>query len=140
MHLNRFSDYSLRTLFLVAANPDRLIRLSDLVEYYGIPIGHLRKIVHNLSRLGYLRTHRGKNGGMELAMPATEINIGKLIAQTEGRPPLIDCSDCALTPVCRLTGALREAEATFYESLGKYTLADLLDEPRMIQRLELPTT
>ena len=139
MHLNRFTDYTLRTLFLTAANPNRLVRLSEIANYYQISIDHLRKVVHNLSKLGYLETHRGKNGGMKLAQTPDNINIGQIVAETEGVTPLIDCgSDCTLTPLCSLTGLLNEAQQAFFDTLNQYTLQDLIADPHMLRMLQLP--
>ena len=138
MRLNRFTDYSLRVLLLVAANPERRVRLSELTEYYKISIDHLRKVVHNLSKLGYLDTYRGKNGGMVLAIPAVSINIGTLIAQTEGDTALIDCGDsCPIVPICELKDVLHEAHQAFFAVLKKVTLADLIDKPKLIWTLQL---
>ena len=141
MHLNRFTDYSVRTLLLVAANPGRLVQLSEIADFYDISIDHLRKVVHNLSKLGYLQTQRGKRGGMCLALPAGQINLGQLIAQVEGRSPLIDCSSgCSLTPMCGLQAVLRQAEAAFYDVLEQHTLASLMSDKQMQRVLLLPST
>lgn len=132
MHLSRFTDYSLRTLFLVAANPDRLVTLSEIASFYEISIDHLRKVVHLLGRLGYLETHRGAKGGMRLARLPELINIGRLISETEGNEPLVSCgSECRLTPVCDLKGVLHEAQQAFFSSLGQYSLADLMKNADM---------
>lgn len=136
MQLSRFSDYSLRVLFYVAVNDKRLANLAEIADFYNISLDHLRKVVHNLGKQGYLKTYRGKKGGFCLARAASEINLGALVAMTEGRLPLIDCAgqSCRLSPHCHLQSVLAEAQSAFFNVLSQYTLADLIAD-RQMQRL-----
>ena len=76
MQLSRFTDFSLRVLLYLLINDNKRARLQDIADFYPVPLEHLRKIVHALSKAGYLNTFRGKNGGIELAMAAEKIKIG----------------------------------------------------------------
>lgn len=137
MQLSRFTDYTLRVLFYVATNDDRLVTLSEIAKCYDISIEHLRKVVHALSKSGQLATFRGKNGGIRLAKQPEEINIGQVIADAEGRQPLINCGQqmCRLTGFCTLQKALDEAQAAFMHVLGQYTLSDMLANKDMRESL-----
>jgi len=137
MQLSRFTDYTLRVLFYVATNDSRLATLSEIAEYYDISIEHLRKVVHALSKSGYLDTYRGKNGGIKLAKATSDINLADIVAQSEGQQPLINCGQqmCRLTGFCSLQSALAEAQKSFVNVLEQYTLADLLEKPEMRQEL-----
>lgn len=104
--------------------------LDEVTAAYGISRNHLAKVVHNLSKLGYLGTQRGRGGGISLARPAEEIRIGKLVRETENQPILVECFDpatntCPINGCCRLKGILAESMAAFYASLDRYTLKDL---------------
>jgi len=132
MQLSRFTDYSLRVLFYVAVNTEKLATLAEIADFYDISIEHLRKVVHALSKTGYLETFRGKNGGIRLKLKPEEINIGEVIVQAEGAGPIINCAqqNCRLSGLCTLQGALGEAQKAFVDSLKRYTLADMLaDKP-----------
>ena len=133
MQLSRFTDYTLRVLFYVAANDDRLVTLSEIATSYQISIEHLRKVVHALAKQGRLATFRGKNGGIKLAKAPSEINLGEVVADAEGREPLINCGQqkCLLTGFCSLQHVLNDAQTAFMGVLNQYTLADLLDDKRM---------
>jgi Rrf2 family nitric oxide-sensitive transcriptional repressor len=133
MQLSRFTDYTLRVLFYVATNDERRSTLSEVADYYDISIEHLRKVVHALSKSGYLDTYRGKNGGIKLAKKTSDINLAEIIAQAEGQQPLINCGQqmCRLMGFCSLQSALAEAQKAFIDVLKQYTLADLLDNPEM---------
>ncbi|WP_027856059.1 RrF2 family transcriptional regulator [Marinobacterium jannaschii] len=137
MQLSRFTDYTLRVLFFAATNNDRLTTLSEIAAFYEISVEHLRKVVHALSKSGHLQTFRGKNGGIRLALPPEEINIGDVVAQSEGIAPLINCAEqsCRLTGFCSLQHALGRAQAAFMDVLREYTLAQLLSSPAMQQQL-----
>lgn len=137
MQLSRFTDYTLRVLFYTAVNNDRLTTLAEIAGFYEISIEHLRKVVHALSKSGYLQTFRGKNGGIRLAVAPEEINLGDVIAQSEGTNPLVDCmgQDCKLTGFCTLQSVFHEAQQAFMDTLRKYTLAQMLDNPQLQNQL-----
>ncbi len=122
MQLDRFTDYSVRVLIYAAMFPERrLVTLHEMSDFYDISLAHLRKVVHQLGKLGYLSTYRGKNGGMKLRLLPAEINIGKVIAELEGAKPLIDCVGlrCVVLPACGLPGVLKRAQKAFYDEIDQ---------------------
>lgn len=133
MQLSRFTDYSLRVLMYVATHPDRLVTLAEISDFYQVSLEHLRKVVHNLGKLGYLKTQRGKHGGMTMNVSAESINIGEAVAILEGDSPLIDCVglNCNILPACGLPAALRKAQKAFYAELNQYTLKDMIKEKQL---------
>lgn len=137
MQLSRFTDYTLRVLFYVAIHDDRLSTLNEIADFYGISVEHLRKVVHALSKSGHLKTFRGKHGGLRLNRAPADINIGDVVLQAEGNEPLINCAslDCTLTGACNLQRTLAEAQRAFMDVLNRYSLADMLANPDMQQRL-----
>lgn len=140
MQLSRFTDYSLRVLLFLEVNNSRLVTLNEIAEFYPLSLEHLRKVVHELAKSGYLETFRGKNGGIRLALPAEEILVGDVVKHFEGHDSFIDCAgiDCRLTPVCTLKHALREGEKALFQTLNEYTLADLVgSKSKMIKLLAL---
>lgn len=137
MQLSRFTDYTLRVLFYVASNSDRLVTLSEIASHFEISVEHLRKVVHALSKSGYLATYRGKNGGITLAKQPQEINLATIVMQAEGDNPLINCAEqmCCLTGFCSLQGVLVQAQDAFISVLKNYTLDQLLENPLMQKNL-----
>lgn len=133
MKLSLFSDYSLRTL-MYAAMKDGVFLLDEVTSAYGISRHHLAKVVHNLSKLGYLNTRRGRGGGIQLALAPEDIRLGQLVRVMENRFVIVECFDpatntCPLNGKCRLKGFLAEAMNAFYASLDRYTLRDLVSGP-----------
>jgi len=135
MRLTTFSDYSLRVLIYLAAAPDTRSTIADIAGAFGVSEHHLVKVVQLLGREGVLRTTRGRKGGVELARPATEINVGELVRLTEGGDMPAECFDeetntCVLAGGCGLQRILKEAVDKFYAALGQYSVADLRASPR----------
>lgn len=146
MHLSLFSDYSLRVL-IYAALKNSAFQLGEVTAAYGISRHHLGKIVHNLSKLGYLETRRGRGGGIQLARQPEEICIGRLVRETEGHLAIVECFDaatntCRISGCCQLKGALADALNAFYESLDRHTLRDFVSAPQQsrMRKILLPTT
>ena len=135
MRLSLFTDYAFRLLIHVAARDPELVTIAQVSEAYDIPRNHLTKIAHELGRAGYLENVRGRGGGMRLARPAGEINLGRLVRLGEGGSPLVECFDratnqCVITPACGLKQMLAEACNAFYAVLDQRTLADIVKRPR----------
>jgi Rrf2 family nitric oxide-sensitive transcriptional repressor len=140
MQLTVQADLSLRVLMYLAeressaptANETRAT-VREISEHYRISYDHLVKVVHQLGRLGYLDTRKGKHGGISLARRPEAVNLSEVIRAVEPMA-LVECFDparntCPRAGACRLKGALAEAKAAFLDSLARYTLADLTALP-----------
>jgi len=131
MQLTRFSDYSLRVLMFLARHPDEQVTIRDIATAHGISENHLMKVVHHLARSGYVKTVRGKGGGVRLASTAAKISIGAVVREVEPLTPA-ECfapgydGRCRLFPRCALRGALHAAQSAFLHVLDAYTLRDLM--------------
>jgi Rrf2 family transcriptional regulator, nitric oxide-sensitive transcriptional repressor len=140
MKLTAFTDYSLRVLIYVAAQPERRATIADIAEAFEVSENHLTKVVHFLGKNGWLATVRGKGGGLELPMPPELIEIGKVVRETEGAGLPADCfgkdgEHCCIAQICRLRGVLGEAVGAFYAVLDKYTLADLVHNRQSLAKV-----
>ena len=131
MRLTQYTDYALRVLIYCGLHRRSRTTIREIGVAYGISKNHLTKIVHELGRLGYLETLRGKRGGLRLARSPAEIRLGQLIATLEPDLALVECFEaggcaCRIAGDCRLQAILAEALAAFVATLDRYTLADLL--------------
>lgn len=130
MHLSRYTDYAYRVLVFTAVNKKRCT-LQEIGKHYGISVEHLRKVVHSLGQLNYLRTYKGKSGGMELNVQPEDINLADIYREFElTKESIIDCKKlkCILNPSCNLKKILFQSEQAFINELNKHTLADIIDK------------
>ena len=132
MRLKRYSDYSLRALVYLGLHADRRCTVGEIAAAYGISENHLKKLTHRLGQQGFIATTRGRNGGLQLAMLASEINLGDVFRATEGDVHLVECfrteggNTCPIAGPCVLTNVLGSALGAFLNVLDRHTLADLL--------------
>lgn len=141
IRLTAYTNYALRTLMFCALHPDRTVRVSDIAAAYGISRAHLMKGARQLGQLGYLKTVRGRSGGIRLGMAADDIVIGHVVRHTEGDLDLVECfnpdtNTCPLMDVCKLSRLFRRGLAAFLAELDTVTLAEMVaDGPRLLERL-----
>jgi Rrf2 family nitric oxide-sensitive transcriptional repressor len=143
MQLTRYSDYSLRVLMYLALNPKEMSTISEIADAYGISRNHLVKVVHNLSLQKFIKTSRGKQGGLWLDRKPEHINVGTVIRYTEANFNLAECFDmdqntCPIAGFCSLQTVLGRASRQFLKELDKYTLADLVPNKRKLKSTLIP--
>lgn len=134
MRLTVYTDYALRLLMYVAVKEDGFATIAEIAERYDISRNHLMKVTHQLGLGGYLETVRGRSGGLRLARPAADINLGDVVRHTEQDMALVPCMSpadavCAIRPSCQLKRALDRATVAFLDVLDEYSLSDLV-KPR----------
>jgi Rrf2 family nitric oxide-sensitive transcriptional repressor len=130
MKLTAFTDYSLRVLMYLAADPGRRATIAEIAAAFDIKENHLTKVVHFLGKGGWLRNVRGKGGGLELARSPQQIVVGGVVRATEGAALPAECfgddaERCCLHRICRLRAALARAVDAFYAVLDDCTLEDV---------------
>lgn len=137
MRFTRYTDYAMRVLIYLGARPDELCSIPEIARAYGISQNHLMKVVNDLGHAGYISSVRGRFGGIRLARPPEEINIGAVVRQTEEGFDLVDCGACVIAPACGFTSVLDEALQAFMAVLDRHTLADLATRKTGLARLFL---
>jgi len=138
MQLTRHTDYSLRVLmFLSLQKNNSLATIGDVARNFNIPKNNLSKVVQQLAKLGYVKTVRGKNGGICLAQSPDAMNLSTIIQSVENNIEVINCQKpaCPLISQCALKGALNEAQHAFFGTLEKYSLADISRQSEKIKNL-----
>lgn len=144
MNITTFSDYALRVLIFLATRDGEKSTTDEIAGAYDISFHHVAKAAQWLSKQGYVNSERGRGGGMTLAGRAEDINIGDVVAHSEGQTYLVDCmkpsgGTCCIRPACGLKLALAEAQGAFYETLRGFTLADVITQKSALSALLLTT-
>ncbi|MDF1741069.1 MAG: Rrf2 family transcriptional regulator [Verrucomicrobiales bacterium] len=130
MELNQFTDYSLRVLIFVALRKGEMTSIREIATAFSISENHLVKVVHNLSKLDYLETFRGRGGGMKLAKEPDQISLREVVEAVEPIA-VVECLRprkglCCIKGVCELQSVLHRATQAFLAELDSLTLADLV--------------
>lgn len=130
MKLRLQTDYALRALIYLA-HVDRRCTAQEIATGFDVSKDHLVKVIQQLSRSGFVFTQPGRNGGISLARPATEITVHEVIKVMEGRQGVLECvadpNVCPMEPGCGLRKLLIGAEDAFYQALGNATIANFSD-------------
>ena len=128
MQLSLHSDYALRILMALSAARIRL-SVDDVARQYGISRNHLAKVAQELQAEGYVRTTRGRNGGMELAQDPEDIVVGEVVRRFERLDGFVGCFEagagCPVNGSCGLKPALSGALDAFLAHLDTFRLTDL---------------
>lgn len=139
MQLDKFSDYALRILMTLAARPDKRVPTSKIAKVHGLSENHLSKVATALSNQGFVTSDRGRGGGLSLAYPTNDINIGAVLRSLKQDEPVVECfgqnKSCLILPACGLRAPLQEAKEAFFQALDQYTLADIAQQRPALAKL-----
>ncbi len=125
---------------VLALEPERAVPVNEVALRMNMSYEHFVKIVQRLTELGYVRTVRGRHGGVQLATPAHELQLGELVRRLEENLSIVECfspetNTCPIAPACALAGVIDEALRAFLAVLDTRTLADVLTPERELVRL-----
>lgn len=119
MRLLRSTDLALRVLMRLDVADDSNPTTRDVAADMEVPHTHAAKAVAELQHLGLVdRPARPGRPGRRTRSPT----------RAARRPSAVSAS-CALSPACRLRGALRRAQEAFYASLDPMTVGDMVTAP-----------
>lgn len=131
MRITKRANIAMRLLMFCASNDGRLVTKSEIAGRCNTSESHLAQIINRLAQLGFLRTQRGRTGGVTLARAAAEIRVGEVFRRLEETTPVTECfadadNTCPLMQACRLRLALADAVEAFYAQLDEVTLDALV--------------
>lgn len=131
MRLTKQTSYALRILLHCALRPGAQVKAADIAKAYNITEFNVLKIIPLLVHGGFVRTTRGRRGGLKLARAATEIRIGDVVRLTEETHIQADCfgqfhDECLIKPAAPINRIFGSALGAFIEVLDQHTLQDLV--------------
>ena len=131
MQLSKFTDYAFRSLIYLAKNTDENATVDKLAENLDISNKKKKKVINKLAKTEYIVSIKGRNGGLKLGLPPSEINLGKVILITEGNLSIVECMSASgscplLKDECKLKGIINKSLNSFLEEMSKYSLNDIL--------------
>ena len=130
MRMSAKAEYAVRAMVeLASVGPGALVKTEDLANAQGIPPQFLVDILSVLRTDRLVRSHRGREGGYELARPAGDISIADVLRSIDG--PLASVHDTGLGDLpysgatAALTNVWRALRASMRSVLEKTSLADV---------------
>lgn len=130
MRMSAKAEYAVRAMTqLASVETGVLVKTEDLAKAQGIPAQFLVDILSALRTDRLVRSHRGRDGGYELARPAEEISVADVLRCIDG--PLASVRDIGLGdlpytgPTKALTDVWRALRASMRSVLEETSLADV---------------
>lgn len=121
MRLNKSTSHAVRILIDCAKADGKLIKVADIAERLDITQQNAFKIVHLLSKAGFLASVRGRHGGVRLARAAAQIRIGDVVRSIE----TLGQEETEASARESLTRIVDDALDAFISVLDQHTLADM---------------
>ena len=127
MRLTKQTNHAIRIL-IHCASEEELVKVAAISDQLDITQQNVFKIVHLLTRAGFLKAVRGRHGGVRLARAPEDIRIGDIVRATESSRLGIDTeeqSDAAATRALPISNVLDDALEAFISVLDQHTLQDM---------------
>jgi len=135
--LSQKTRYTIRALQHLSDNfRQGAVRLDAIAEAQNIPRKFLTVILSEMVREGIVISHRGREGGYELALAPVDIRYGDIIRLTRGSLALVPCAarnahehcnNCLPEAQCRLRGLMLTLRDEMAAMLDRVTLADAIE-------------
>ena len=129
MRLTKQTGHAIRILTDCAQADGALVKVAKLSKRLGITKQNVFKIVHILSRAGFILAVRGPSGGVRLAKPAASIRIGDVVRAIEVTDVAIEGEAAldreSLPGAGSINSVFDDALIAFVSVLDQHTLADL---------------
>lgn len=137
MKFSRKAEYALRAVLAMCRAPSGTVfSIQSLATEEHIPLKFLEQILLVLRKGGMLHSRRGAGGGYQLARPANRISLREILELVDGPLELMPPGGAMSQGMSTI---FTELQAQFRESLGKYTMADVLhrDQTRGVVSFEI---
>lgn len=139
MQLSLHSDYACRVLIYLALNKNQKSSIEEIATAFAISKNHLVKIVHQLGKLGFINTLRGRGGGISLAHDPADIKMGMVVRQTEPNFSIVECfnpdsNSCPIAGPCGLQPWLAKALEAFLAELDEVSLSDVIAKQKPLRQ------
>jgi Rrf2 family protein len=135
LKINRQTDYAVRVLLALARRDGGArISSSDIQREMLIPKAFMTRIVAQLSRDGLVRAFPGRDGGLSLPRPASQITLKDVVEAFEGPILLSECmqvkgeDDCPFQSNCPVRSKWGRVQAAMLREMASITFEDLAGE------------
>lgn len=129
MILNKTTEYALTVLSYMAISQEEIFSAESLHLQLDIPRSYLRRHLTSLSKLGFIKSAKGRKGGFVFAQPLEDISLAHIIQKVEGAEVMGSCilghNSCKEEKPCVMHETWLEAKTKMMDALSGITLLDL---------------
>jgi len=129
MKLTFHADYAIRVLLYLRVAPERRGTVSKIAKAHNVSRHHLDKVVQRMVGAGFVRTVRGRGGGVRLERDPNSITVGAVIRAMEDDLAIVECLGharfCRVAGVCGGRNVFAEALDAYFAVLDRATLEDI---------------
>jgi Rrf2 family cysteine metabolism transcriptional repressor len=140
MKISFKGDYAIKALLYLGIKyedkPEKYYQIGEISQNQDIPEKFLEQIFLILKRAGYLKSHRGANGGFALNKTPQEIVLGDIIRLIEGPIACIACVSksayqyCDFEERCVLRPIWKQIRDTVNQIVDNITFQDLIKKEK----------
>ena len=138
MWISGTSQYAIRAVVYVATHgTDAPVRVDPIAEALDVPRNYLSKTLHQLARIGVLRSVRGPRGGFQLAVPASRLTLARVTEpfdEVGERHCLLGRAQCSDRSPCAAHGRWGEISNSLQTFFRGTTIADLMPDAGSVSR------
>ena len=135
LKINRQTDYAVRVVLALAKYGEGT-RLSSaaIQQEMLIPKAFMSRIVAQLARDGLVNTYAGREGGLMLPRPASQITLKDVVEAFEGPILLSECmqakgeDDCPFRSNCPVRSKWGRVQVAMMREMASITFEDLVKE------------
>lgn len=142
LKINRQTDYAVRVILALAQRGEGArLSTAEIQREMLIPKAFMPRIVAQLAREGLLATFPGRDGGLMLPRPASQITLRDVVEAFEGPILLSEClqvkgeDDCLFQVNCPVRSKWGRVQAAMLREMASISFEDLAKESRGVPLL-----
>jgi Rrf2 family protein len=85
------TEYALRAMVILASDPDRSWKTSEIADLSKVPVDYLSKVLQHLGRAKLVLGSRGAKGGFKLGRPPGDLTILEVVQAVDPLPRIRQC-------------------------------------------------
>ncbi|MEW6285367.1 MAG: Rrf2 family transcriptional regulator [Chloroflexota bacterium] len=135
LKINRQTDYAVRVVLALAQRGEGTrLSTAEIQREMLIPKAFMPRIVAQLARKGLLATFPGRDGGLSLPRPASQITLRDVVEAFEGPILLSEClqvkgeDDCPFVSHCPVRSKWGRVQAAMLREMASISFEDLAKE------------
>ena len=141
IQINRQTDYAIRVILSLSKHPAGTRKsTSEIRDEMLIPPAFSQRVVADLARGDFVLTFPGRDGGLQLARPADQINLLQVIEYFQGPVYVSEClvnggDTCTFGDVCPVRNRWARLRSIIRGELESQTFDQLAQDAIEIQSL-----